>query len=287
VTSRASVAPVAARSRAERVERAERAVRPSTADPGIRRDVPMRPGSGRRVRGTPAAVLLDLDGTLVDSIGFLYRTYRTFLADLGCEGTRREFTTLDGLALPEIVRTLRTAHRLPERAPALEARYRSLLEAGYPVHTRARRGAHALLAHLRRRGIRLALTTGARRDLVLAVLARRKWTGRFELVVTGQDVERGKPDPAIYRLALSRLGLLPSRCAAVEDSPSGVRAAAGAGLRVIGCSGPRREPELIAAGADLVARRLADVPALLGLSLPAGRGRARRGRRRRRGGVLA
>ena len=66
--------------------------------------------------------------------------------------------------------------------------------------------------------------------LIRAVLAMGGLDGRFDAVVTGEDEERGKPDPAVYLSAARALGVVPDRCLAIEDSINGVRAAKAAGM---------------------------------------------------------
>ena len=57
---------------------------------------------------------------------------------------------------------------------------------------------------------------------------------RFQVIVSSEDVTRGKPDPQVFQLACQRLGLPPRRCVVVEDAPAGVQAAVAAGTRVVG-----------------------------------------------------
>ncbi|MCE0537618.1 HAD-IA family hydrolase [Kineosporia rhizophila] len=80
--------------------------------------------------------------------------------------------------------------------------------------------------------------------------------GDFDLVLSAGDVEPGKPDPAVYRLALERLGLAPGDAVAVEDNPGGVQAARAAGVRVVAF------PNENTAGLDLGAERTVERLAL-------------------------
>ena len=81
-------------------------------------------------------------------------------------------------------------------------------------------------------------------------------------VCTGDEVERGKPDPEIFRLAASRLGVDPARCVVIEDTPLGVRAAKAAGMRVVAVpSIAKRDDLYVDAGADVVLSSLYDLGA--------------------------
>jgi sugar-phosphatase len=112
-------------------------------------------------------------------------------------------------------------------------------------------GAVALAGELRRRAVRAAVVTSA----------GRSWAGRLlggvlriavDVLVTAEDVRRGKPEPEGYLLACRRLGVEPGECAALEDSPSGIRALAAAGVgRVVGVTTTSSADVLRAAGADV------------------------------------
>jgi HAD superfamily hydrolase (TIGR01509 family) len=101
---------------------------------------------------------------------------------------------------------------------------------------------------------RLAVVSGALREMVEAVLAGAGLAGLFDAVVTAEDVDRGKPHPAGYQLALELLDVSPAEAVAVEDSEGGVRAAKAAGLYVVAMLGTADPSRL--ASADEIAERL-------------------------------
>ena len=72
----------------------------------------------------------------------------------------------------------------------------------------------------------------------------------FPVVVTAEDVQRGKPDPEVYARAALGLGVPAASCLVFEDAPVGVQAARGAGMRVIGVTTAHAAGELMAAGAE-------------------------------------
>jgi HAD superfamily hydrolase (TIGR01509 family) len=82
-------------------------------------------------------------------------------------------------------------------------------------------------------GLRLAVASSSDRDWVQDHLARLGLLERFETLSTRYDVERVKPDPALYLHALKQLGLQPAQAVAIEDSPNGAKAALAAGLRTV------------------------------------------------------
>ena len=94
-------------------------------------------------------------------------------------------------------------------------------------------GIRELLLYLKERGIRIAMATSTAADRAEHHLKSHGIFDYFEEIVYGNMVERGKPNPDIYLLACEKLGLMPSDCAAVEDSVNGVISAHRAGLYTI------------------------------------------------------
>ena len=94
-------------------------------------------------------------------------------------------------------------------------------------------GVLELIAAAERRGVRLAVASSSDRKWVESHLARLGLRERFAAVVTSDDVERVKPDPALYRLAAQKLDVLPQRAVAIEDSYNGMLGAQRAGLRCV------------------------------------------------------
>ena len=91
-------------------------------------------------------------------------------------------------------------------------------------------GAEALFAYLKQNGYPIALATSTRREKVLEHLAEAGWADVFDVIISGDMVENGKPDPEVYLKAAAALGVAPDECMGVEDSFVGVRAVHGAGM---------------------------------------------------------
>jgi HAD superfamily hydrolase (TIGR01509 family) len=183
---------------------------------------------GRVLKG----LLLDLDGTLIDTAAANFGAYSAALAEAGiivdpqavaaAAAGRHWSEFLSGLieaagagAEPEVV-----ARRKGEL-------YRQMLGA-----TRLNEPLVALVASSRPH-LRSALVTTASAASVHALLRLHGISGLFDVVVTGEDVSRRKPDPEAYRLAVARLGLAAEECLAFEDSDVGVASATAAGIAVI------------------------------------------------------
>ncbi len=208
-----------------------------------------------------AALLLDLDGTLVDSEPLHRARYRTWFAHRGWAyddavaarftGRRADdvFRSVDGpwsgedpdALLAEIV-ALEPHRRLPE-----------------PVA-----GAVEAIAWARAAGIPLALVTSATTRWAARALEPLGGIDAFDTTVTRDDIELGKPDPACYALACDRLAVDAAAALACEDAPDGVRSASGAGVgRVVGVTTSFTARQLSDAGATSTVPDLTTLPSLL------------------------
>ncbi len=181
----------------------------------------------------PRALLLDLDGTLLDSLPALRSVYDAFLTARGATPTDAEFAELNGPPLPEIVRRLAARHGFGEPLPALEAEYAAAVADAYATRTEAFPGARTLLWTARRHGLRVTLVTGCPEVLARSILRRLGLESLVWAVVDSHAVPAGKPAGDIYRLALARAEVDAPDALAVEDAPNGLAAARAAGVPVL------------------------------------------------------
>jgi len=122
-------------------------------------------------------------------------------------------------------------------------------------------GAVEFIGACRAAGAKLAVATSADRVKMDGNLAEIGVPAeRFDVCLTGCDVEHKKPHPEIFLAAAARLGLVPEQCLVVEDAPNGVQAAKAAGTKCLGLTTSFTEVELRDAGADWIAPDLAHVP---------------------------
>jgi HAD superfamily hydrolase (TIGR01509 family) len=178
-----------------------------------------------------AAVLFDLDGTLVDSEKIWGMALVELAARYGGVLTDAVRARMIGASSADTMAMMLDHVGQPGRDPAdgsawLDARVRELFAEGLVW----RPGAPELLQAVRAASWPTALVTNTNRPLVEVALTQ---VGPFDVVVCGDEVDRPKPDPQPYALAAARLGVDPRDCVAIEDSPTGIRSARGAGCAVI------------------------------------------------------
>jgi HAD superfamily hydrolase (TIGR01509 family) len=213
---------------------------------------------GRLDDRLPDAVLLDMDGTLVDSDAAVERAWMAwaveFSVDPACALALAHGGSAEDTAR-RLVPGLSPGELSAAAARQLEFQYHDLADV-VPAA-----GAHRLLHALTRSGVPWAVVTNADRRLA----AVRLTAAGIEppVLVTSDDVPAGKPDPAGYRLAAARLGADPAHCLVVEDSEPGLAAGRASGARTASLRGLPADVQLDDVGelADLLASR---DPRLLG-----------------------
>jgi HAD superfamily hydrolase (TIGR01509 family) len=195
------------------------------------------------------ALLLDFNGTLSHDEPILCEVLCELFAERGKPLSAQEyFDRFAGLSDPEIVRRW-LGHDDPELLAEHVRRYLARAGDGSTVLPAAAAAVRAAAGRAR-----LAIVSGAFREMVDAVLAGARLADVFETVVTVEDVERSKPDPAGYVRALELLDVSPEEAVAIEDSESGVAAAKAADLYVVALLGTADPSRLEAA--DEIAERL-------------------------------
>jgi len=179
----------------------------------------------------PAAVLWDMDGTLIDSEPYWITAETELCAKFGVAWTHKDGLQLVGNSLEFSAGVLRergVLMPLEDIVEHLVGRVTMQVRENTPWMQDAFDLLNAVLAA----GIPCALVTMSYKQLADALLARVPEA--FAVVVTGDEVTNGKPDPEAYLLAAKRLGVDITQCVAIEDSPAGVGSALASGARTIG-----------------------------------------------------
>ena len=208
------------------------------------------------MQASPAAAIFDNDGLLLDTEDAWTRAEEALFARRGRVFTLEHKRSLLGSAGADAARKLEAMLEEPGEGERLMDELQKLVMVQALAGVTPRPGALDLVERLRGAGVPIAVASNSRREFVERTLSSVGLLGGpFQAVVSAEDVEHPKPAPDIYLEAARRLGAEPSRCAALEDSPTGVAAAAAAGMYVIGV------PYFAGAqlpGCDLLAGSLSD-----------------------------
>ncbi|MFJ7265527.1 HAD family hydrolase [Streptomyces sp. NPDC099050] len=179
-----------------------------------------------------AAVLFDMDGTLVDTEVLWWQTTVEIAADLGHVLTDADAPEVVGRAVEDTAAHLvrvAGAGDVREVARVLTESFFGRVEEGAPM----RPGAQLLLTALEAEGIPFALVSASPRVVVDSVVGGSLAHVPFALTLSADDTSLTKPHPDPYRAAAARLGTEPWSCVAVEDSPDGAASAEAAGCAVL------------------------------------------------------
>jgi beta-phosphoglucomutase len=195
------------------------------------------------------AVIFDLDGVVANTHPIHLQAWKAFLTEQGLDLADLDLSFLyAGRSRKDILHHYLGPledHKSDSLGRRKDELYRSLAFNLQPEPELLR-----VLDELDSAGIPFALATSAGRVRTVETLQKFQIADRFAAVVTGQDVRAPKPDPEIFLLAASKLGVAPRECLVVEDSRAGVEAARGAGMKCLGYAPPERVSDLLVAAAD-------------------------------------
>ena len=188
------------------------------------------------------AVIFDLDGVLVDTARYHDQAWEELATGFGYALTEADRHALKGRSRADSLEYILEQAGWEDADPAQKsrwlqaknARYLELVEGLTPQD--AAEGAQDLLVQLREAGIKLAL--GSASQNATKVLSKIGMEGAFDSVVDGTRTTRSKPDPQVFEMAASDLGLDPKDCLVIEDAPAGIEAALAGGFRTIGLGDP-------------------------------------------------
>ncbi len=212
------------------------------------------------------AIVFDFDGVLVDSEPLHYQAFVLIARSLGIELTFEQYVqTYIGFddrdafrVMLEVIGEAPTPQRIAELSAAKQPAFNTIAESAAASGSIAVPGAVELLDRAIDAGLKVAIASGATRadiELMLGILDRRD---RFKVIVSADDVEHSKPDPASYAKAAAALGVSTDRCLAIEDTVAGLRSASAAGLKTLAVT-TTHEAALLEPEADRVVETLEGV----------------------------
>jgi beta-phosphoglucomutase len=216
------------------------------------------------------AILFDFNGVIIDDEALQLAAYREVLKAHEIELTDSDYYSSLGMDDVRFVGAAfaRAGKPLPDLvlADVIERKsavHRSLIEDELPLFPGV-----VTFIKASAREFSLGVVSMARRPEIEYVLARAGLRTSFKVIISAEDVEACKPDPSCYSRAFldvdqkrreaDMLSISPSECLVIEDSPPGIVAARGAGMRTLGVTNTVSEKALREAGADVVTQSLSD-----------------------------
>ena len=187
------------------------------------------------------AVIFDMDGVLIDSEETWSRVRAAVVARHGGRWTEQDQRNVMGDNSRQWSAYIVSTWNLAMDPQEI---FREVLEAmieSYAQGVAVLPGAATAVAALGAR-YPLAVASSSPRELIPVALRLASFGDSFPVVVSSDEVERGKPEPDVYLLAARRLGVPPGRCLAIEDSSNGIRAALAAGMATIAVPTPAFPP---------------------------------------------
>lgn len=181
------------------------------------------------------AFIFDMDGVIIDSEPLHFEVDILTLEHLGTKITKEQLERFVGMTNPEMWKIIIEEYQLSQTVLEiidyqLSMKLNHLRDMDFePID-----GIKELLDQLKKRNIPIGIASSSPRLLIMAVLKKFQIEHYFKQIVSGEEVEKGKPAPDVYIEAARLLGVSPSQCTVIEDSRNGIIAAKAAGMTCIG-----------------------------------------------------
>ncbi|MDA3865844.1 MAG: HAD-IA family hydrolase [Salinivirgaceae bacterium] len=196
------------------------------------------------------AVIFDMDGTIIDSESYWTLAEQEVFGSLGVKLDEASTQITAALTTEEVAeywfeRCAWEGLSKEEVAQRIVNRVAELIQ----QDGNSLPGALQAIIFFAKQNIQLALCTNSPTSLINVVLDKLNLHNTFAVHVSAEDEERGKPDAAVYKTALKKLNKGALQCLAIEDTPTGVKSATGAGIQTVAVSAVRNTQEFTNAGA--------------------------------------
>jgi len=184
-------------------------------------------------------IIFDLDGVLLDSEKIYIEMNQRFFKELGADISMEEHQTFVGISANKMWGYIKDKAGLSQSVEELKAmerelKYKTLQE----THLVPTKGSREFLDWLKKRSFTMAIASSGLRKNVQLILDKLGVHGHFDMVVSGEDVVKGKPEPDIFLKVSGHYGRPARDCVVIEDSTNGVKAAKSAGMACLGYFNP-------------------------------------------------
>ena len=205
-----------------------------------------------------AAILFDLDGTIVNTDPIHYQVWQKILLEYNVEINEEIYkSNISGRLNPNIIQDLLphlSAEETEQFAEEKEARFRTQASLLQPIN-----GFTQLLAWSKKHHLKRALVTNAPRLNAYFMLEALQLKEAFDIIILAGEEAAAKPDPTPYKVALEKLGVNPQQAIAIEDSASGISSAITAGIRTFGMASTQTPEALKQFGAFMAISDFTDL----------------------------
>ncbi|MCD1295963.1 HAD family phosphatase [Methanocella sp. CWC-04] len=179
------------------------------------------------------AVLFDMDGVITKTMPLHYESWKEAFGMYGVKVEKIDVYKREGETSTQMAKEIsdeKNAGLSPEELDAIREEKGRLFNERASMHAEAFPGVSDTLKMLREKGVKLALVTGSRKDSLKSIMSRVGLEHSFDVIVTGDDVKNGKPNPEPFQKAMEKLGVDKSHCVVVENAPLGIKSAKAAGV---------------------------------------------------------
>ncbi|WP_040213656.1 HAD family hydrolase [Clostridium polynesiense] len=187
------------------------------------------------------AVIFDLDGTLVDSMWVWEKIDNDYLKKMGYEVPLNLKDEISHLSFNQVAEYFKDKFNIVDSLEVIKDTWHNMAISEYSNNIPLKPGAEAFLKHIKNLGLKIALATSNSVPLLEAVLVKHNIYEYFDVIVTTNEVERGKNFPDIYLLCAERLEVKPEECLVFEDLYAAVMGAKAAGMKVAAMHDPSSE----------------------------------------------
>lgn len=191
----------------------------------------MRVKGSRMLKGIEA-VIFDLDGTLVDSMWIWKDIDIEYLGRFGIPLPDDLQAKIEGMSFSETAAYFKEQFNIPDPIEKMKEDWNRMAWDRYEREVPLKEGARQFLEECRKRGVLLGIATSNSRELVDNIVSVHGLKDYFSCILTGCDVNKGKPAPDIYLEVARRLNVEPGRCLVFEDIIPGIQAGKNAGMKV-------------------------------------------------------
>jgi HAD superfamily hydrolase (TIGR01509 family) len=185
-------------------------------------------------------MLFDMDGVLTDTEVLYYEVNQKFFAQHSIPISGKEYDRFCGISAPKMWKSLKDEFNLPYEVDWLIQHEKETFFAELSAQPGLEPipGIPDLLRAVAERRLKTAVASSSARKNIELILQKAGIRHFFPVIVSGEDVKNGKPDPDIFLLAASQVGAAPNECVVLEDSFNGLTAAKKAGMYCVGFRNP-------------------------------------------------